>query len=116
MPPKTLSMMSLMVALAALPGLAMADRPDHDQDRTWHGKPSHAYSQAVTVGPRPLFLVDDMADSPLKRRLASCENRPMRRSAFSIGHRAARPCSFRNTPASPTLPRRAWVPASSNAT
>ena len=89
MPPKTLSMMSLMVALAALPGLAMADRPDHDQDRTWHGKPSHAYSQAVTVGPRPLFLVDDMADSPLKRRLASCENRPMRRSAFSIGHRGA---------------------------
>ena len=48
-------------------GLAMADRPDHDQDRTWHGKPSYAYSQAVTVGPRPLFLIDDMADSPLKR-------------------------------------------------
>ncbi|MFW5824211.1 MAG: glycerophosphodiester phosphodiesterase family protein [Marinobacter sp.] len=43
----------------------------------------------VQVGPRPYWLVDDMDEGALKDRLQQCENRPMRRTDFSIGHRGA---------------------------
>lgn len=45
----------------------------------------------VQLGPRPFFLVDDMADGPLKRRLQACAaTTPVYRpSPFSIGHRGA---------------------------
>lgn len=48
--------------------------------------------QAITniqLGPRPFFLVAEMADSPLKARLQSCANGPFRKTDFSIGHRGA---------------------------
>ncbi|MEM6972034.1 MAG: glycerophosphodiester phosphodiesterase family protein [Pseudomonadota bacterium] len=51
--------------------------------------PALAAADAVTLGPRPMFLVDQMEDSPLKRQLAACEGRPMTPRAFSIGHRGA---------------------------
>lgn len=41
------------------------------------------------VGPRPAFLVDDMAEGPLKNTLAACERRVFRKTSFSIGHRGA---------------------------
>lgn len=44
---------------------------------------------AVHLGPRPLWLVDDMAEGPLKEKLQSCQGKPMRRTDFSIGHRGA---------------------------
>ncbi|MDP2412095.1 MAG: glycerophosphodiester phosphodiesterase family protein [Pseudolabrys sp.] len=44
---------------------------------------------SVQLGPRPFFLVNDMADSDLKRRLQQCAVGPFRRSEFSIGHRGA---------------------------
>lgn len=43
----------------------------------------------VQVGPRPFFLIEDMANSPLKRRLQQCENQKLRPNDFSIGHRGA---------------------------
>jgi len=43
----------------------------------------------VQLGQRPFFLVDDMADSKLKRRLEACSNGPFRSTDFSIGHRGA---------------------------
>jgi glycerophosphoryl diester phosphodiesterase len=45
----------------------------------------------IQVGPRPYFLVDDMAESPLKKRLGSqqCRNTPFKKTDFSIGHRGA---------------------------
>ena len=45
----------------------------------------------IQVGPRPYFLVADMDDSPLKKRLGSqeCRNKPFRKTDFSIGHRGA---------------------------
>jgi glycerophosphoryl diester phosphodiesterase len=43
----------------------------------------------VQLGPRPFFLIDDMADSPLKRKLKQCENRTFKPTEFSIGHRGA---------------------------
>jgi glycerophosphoryl diester phosphodiesterase len=43
----------------------------------------------VQLGPRPFFLINDMADSPLKRKLQQCSAGPYRPSNFSIGHRGA---------------------------
>ena len=43
----------------------------------------------IDYGPRPLFLVEAMTDSPLKEKLLSCAGQPPARSDFSIGHRGA---------------------------
>src|SRR5262245_40849146 len=46
-------------------------------------------AQNIQVGPRPYFLVNDMDDSPLKRKLLSCFDQPLKKTDFSIGHRGA---------------------------
>ena len=38
---------------------------------------------------RPLALVEQMKDSPLKERLLRCADAPIRKTLFSIGHRGA---------------------------
>lgn len=43
----------------------------------------------VQLGPRPYFLVDDMEESKLKRKLKRCKSGPFKSSRFSIGHRGA---------------------------
>ncbi|HQS99777.1 MAG: glycerophosphodiester phosphodiesterase [Hydrogenophilales bacterium 16-64-46] len=45
--------------------------------------------QAVELGPRPFFLVDEMQDGDLKTALKQCGNGPFRKRDFSIGHRGA---------------------------
>ncbi len=44
---------------------------------------------AVTYGQRPAYLIDRMADGPLKEKLASCMGQTPQQTAFSIGHRGA---------------------------
>ncbi|MGR3436545.1 MAG: glycerophosphodiester phosphodiesterase family protein [Shimia sp.] len=44
---------------------------------------------AVDYGPRPLHLVDQMSDGPLKDRLLACAGREATTSKFYIGHRGA---------------------------
>lgn len=46
-------------------------------------------SVVAQVGPRPLFLVDQMQDSELKTQLSQCEIGPFYRTDFAIGHRGA---------------------------
>lgn len=48
-----------------------------------------AYSDPISTGPRPLYLIDQMEPGPLKDKLLSCANDPVRRTNFSIGHRGA---------------------------
>ncbi|NVD08597.1 glycerophosphodiester phosphodiesterase [Vibrio sp. JPW-9-11-11] len=48
-----------------------------------------AGNEPAQVGPRPLYLVSDMENSPLKSKLESCSDGPFHRSDFSIGHRGA---------------------------
>lgn len=43
----------------------------------------------VQLGPRPYYLIDDMDDGPLKRKLEKCSEDPSKKSDFSIGHRGA---------------------------
>lgn len=49
---------------------------------------AHA-DENVQLGPRPFFLVDDMAKSPLRDKLKQCEKGPFYKTNFSIGHRGA---------------------------
>lgn len=44
---------------------------------------------AITLGPRPFYLIDRMAPGALRERLESCGQGPFRASRFSIGHRGA---------------------------
>lgn len=46
-------------------------------------------SEALQLGPRPFWLVDDMDEGPLKNRLQACRNDRMKPTDFSIGHRGA---------------------------
>jgi glycerophosphoryl diester phosphodiesterase len=71
-----------------------ADHVDHEQrfgavKEVSRHRPPRRDSLNVQLGPRPYYLVDDMADSPLKRRLERCSEGPFRKSDFSIGHRGA---------------------------
>ena len=50
---------------------------------------SRAKSQNVQVGPRPYFLVEDMDPGALKATLKQCNEKPLRKTDFSIGHRGA---------------------------
>ncbi|PVH76081.1 glycerophosphoryl diester phosphodiesterase family protein [Cadophora sp. DSE1049] len=43
----------------------------------------------VQVGDRPYFLINDMDDGSLKRKLESCKNQESKISKFAIGHRGA---------------------------
>ena len=43
----------------------------------------------VDYGPRPFYLIDRMAEGPLKEKLLSCSGQEARPSLFSIGHRGA---------------------------
>lgn len=96
-----LATLALTLAGATLPALA------HDRSE---GVP-------VQLGPRPFFLVNDMLDSPLKKRLQHCAatRDTYRPTLFSIGHRGRR-CSSPSTPRRATRPPPAWVRASSSAT
>lgn len=47
------------------------------------------FADTVTVGPRPLSLVEQMTDGPLKDKLTSCAKQPVKRTLFSIAHRGA---------------------------
>jgi glycerophosphoryl diester phosphodiesterase len=81
-------------------GSATTDGPisEHDgavvtagHDVSPHRKPDRARHapRNVQLGPRPYFLVEDMDDGALKRKLESCSERPFEKSDFSIGHRGA---------------------------
>ncbi len=50
---------------------------------------SSANMQPIQLGPRPLFLVEDMDASPLKTQLQQCASGPFVKTDFSIGHRGA---------------------------
>ncbi len=52
----------------------------------WHGDRGHS---VVQLGPRPFFVVEDMAESNLKTQLQKCSEGPFKRTDFSIGHRGA---------------------------
>ncbi len=84
---KKISILAMALTMTATTGfatLAHADRDDRDDNRG-QGKPDNT----VQLGPRPFFLVNDMWEGPLKRKLQACFKGPFKRTDFSIGHRGA---------------------------
>ena len=55
----------------------------------WAGLPKEPPVSTIQVGVRPMYLVDQMKDGPLKKQLKACENYPVTKRQFSIGHRGA---------------------------
>lgn len=51
--------------------------------------PAIAAAQSVQLGPRPAYLIDQMAEGALKTKLQSCAGMDFRKHDFSIGHRGA---------------------------
>ncbi len=47
------------------------------------------FADRVELGPRPYYLIDRMADGPLKSKLLSCGDMEFQPSTFSISHRGA---------------------------
>jgi glycerophosphoryl diester phosphodiesterase len=75
---------ALLVTSAALHGgISVSAQGDRSK-----GRPGDR-DQAIQLGPRPYFLVDDMKPGRLKDKLASCSDGPFRKTDFSIGHRGA---------------------------
>ncbi|PKM04719.1 MAG: glycerophosphodiester phosphodiesterase [Gammaproteobacteria bacterium HGW-Gammaproteobacteria-6] len=73
----------IMAAVVVLPVYASESSDQAGIDGHTHHQP------AVQLGPRPAWLVDDMDEGPLKDSLKRCEDQPLRRTDFSIGHRGA---------------------------
>jgi glycerophosphoryl diester phosphodiesterase len=75
----------LMVGLTSATLTFAKDSKSKDRHCGWHGE----RGQSIQLGPRPYFLVEDMDESKLKRKLQKCAEGPFKRTDFSIGHRGA---------------------------
>jgi glycerophosphoryl diester phosphodiesterase len=82
------------LAAAALAACAAGRPAQADDHREWGMSHEHGRDYQVQVGPRPYYLINDMDQGPLKRKLASCEDREFRVSKFSIGHRGGGTLQF----------------------
>jgi hypothetical protein len=69
----------------------------------WPKGPGHGHGKGlghsgaikrIHLGPRPFWLIEQMEDSPLKRKLESCTEMEMRPSAWSISHRGGGTLQF----------------------
>ncbi|WP_049630978.1 glycerophosphodiester phosphodiesterase family protein [Cellvibrio sp. pealriver] len=74
----------LLALLVAIPFSACAH-----SDKAQHHHYDDDKNPRIQLGPRPFFLVDDMDESALKKKLQSCVNNPVKKTNFSIGHRGA---------------------------
>ena len=52
-----------------------------------------AMAELLSLGPRPYYLINNMDDGELKKKLKQCADKPIQRQYFSIGHRGA-PAQF----------------------
>lgn len=55
----------------------------------WNDKHQDHDRINVQLGPRPYFLVNDMDEGPLKKKLQSCSEEPFHTTDFTFGHRGA---------------------------
>ena len=68
--------------ICCVTNVAADDKSEHDNHKKEHGR-------SIQLGPRPFFLVNDMAPGELKTKLLSCSDGPFEKTTFSIGHRGA---------------------------
>ena len=75
------------IALGLLAAIATTHACADDHNRHWDG--SDWREDNIQVGPRPFYLIEGMDEGPLKKKLESCEDQPVRRTSWSIAHRGA---------------------------
>ncbi|MCL1115601.1 glycerophosphodiester phosphodiesterase [Shewanella basaltis] len=80
-----LGVLAILAILGSVVCLSACNSNDSDSASTTDMNKS----VSAQVGPRPLFLVDQMQENELKTQLAQCESGPFYRTDFSIGHRGA---------------------------
>ena len=85
---KQIITLTLASVVSATLAVVAHERASRSESNNGHGD-EHRSESSVQLGPRPFFLVEDMRDSSLKRRLQSCSSGPFKKSDFSIGHRGA---------------------------
>jgi glycerophosphoryl diester phosphodiesterase len=71
---------AVLMSCLATAKQAHKDHPDPERGRA---------RDAVQLGPRPFYLVQDMDEGALKSALQQCERGPFYRTDFSIAHRGA---------------------------
>ena len=90
---KTALTLSALVTifLSAPVTVVASDDDDGEKGHRTHEKHHEKRLEALNVqlGPRPYYLVEDMDDGKLKRKLQSCAEGPFDKTDFSIGHRGA---------------------------
>ncbi|MFP2926391.1 glycerophosphodiester phosphodiesterase family protein [Pyxidicoccus sp. 3LG] len=82
MTPTRLMSLAAVTLTACVAAPSVVSARDNDFD-------ARARRLNIQVGPRPYFLVEDMDESPLKRKLQQCSEGPFYKTDFSIGHRGA---------------------------
>ncbi|EEH03752.1 glycerophosphoryl diester phosphodiesterase [Histoplasma capsulatum G186AR] len=102
-----LTSVTLLVGALA-PGLTIAAPPPHSDRPGWPGWPGWPGRPRtisnIQIGPRPFYLVDQMDEGSLKKKLESCKERRNTPSDFSISHRGA-PLQF------PEHTKESWLAA-----
>ena len=83
-----LSCLAFCLMLIPLTTLAHNDKNDHYDRKSQHNDKKNG-DDTIQLGPRPFYLVEDMDESPLKRKLQSCANGPFKKTKLYIGHRGA---------------------------
>lgn len=84
-----------IIATAALALLIPVNASANDNHHTHDLAKNYAHGHekdknaSIQLGPRPFYLVNDMDESSLKKKLQSCANGPFKKTNFSIGHRGA---------------------------
>lgn len=63
-------------------------------DHTPPKAPTPPAEYAVSYGPRPYYLINNMTAGPLRSKLESCENGPFSITGWSIGHRGGGTLQF----------------------
>jgi glycerophosphoryl diester phosphodiesterase len=80
---QSLTTVGIVAALSAFPALSLgADADNNAKEHGWQ-------QPTVQLGPRPFYLVNDMEESRLKRKLQQCSEHKFFKTDFSIGHRGA---------------------------
>ncbi|ORY02836.1 PLC-like phosphodiesterase [Clohesyomyces aquaticus] len=83
--------MKSFVTLALAAAVAGTPIPGNGNNYHWHPE---TQDYLVSVGPRPYYIINNMTDGPLKKKLQSCENKPVSITGFSIGHRGGGTLQF----------------------
>ena len=90
---------TFITVLLATVGMLAGNISMADSDSRWYdhvkshkskkGDYKNKYRNSAQLGPRPLYLVEDMDEGELKQELQTCKKGPFRKTDFSIGHRGA---------------------------